>query len=83
MLDLLNRRLGSLDGTRVMPAERRSRPRPGNRGFSTGCAASAACIHALIIRETRTRFGDARLGYGWALIEPVLHITCCRRCLPC
>src|SRR5205085_1286096 len=24
---------------------------------------------------TRTRFGDAKLGYGWALIEPVLHIT--------
>jgi capsular polysaccharide transport system permease protein len=32
-------------------------------------------IHALIIRETRTRFGDSRLGYGWALIEPVLHIA--------
>src|SRR5437762_655418 len=30
---------------------------------------------ALIIRETRTRFGDAKLGYGWAIIEPVLHIT--------
>ena len=32
-------------------------------------------IHALIIRETRTRFGDSRLGYGWALIEPILHIA--------
>jgi ABC-type polysaccharide/polyol phosphate export permease len=31
-------------------------------------------IHALIIRETRTRFGESRLGYGWALIEPILHI---------
>ena len=35
----------------------------------------ARVIHALIIRETRTRFGDSRLGYGWALIEPILHIT--------
>jgi capsular polysaccharide transport system permease protein len=32
-------------------------------------------IHALIIRETRTRFGDSILGYGWALIEPILHIA--------
>ena len=32
-------------------------------------------IRALIIRETRTRFGESRLGYGWALLEPVLHIT--------
>ncbi len=32
-------------------------------------------IGALIIRETRTRFADAKLGYGWALIEPILHIT--------
>jgi capsular polysaccharide transport system permease protein len=31
-------------------------------------------LHALIIRETRTRFGESRIGYGWALLEPVLHI---------
>ena len=31
-------------------------------------------IYALIIRETRTRFGDSTLGYGWALLEPILHI---------
>jgi ABC-type polysaccharide/polyol phosphate export permease len=31
-------------------------------------------IHALIIRETRTRFGDSKLGYGWALLEPIAHI---------
>ncbi|HEY1300102.1 MAG TPA: tetratricopeptide repeat protein [Stellaceae bacterium] len=31
-------------------------------------------VRALIIRETRTRFGDATLGYGWALLEPMLHI---------
>ncbi len=32
-------------------------------------------IGALIIRETRTRFADSKLGYGWALMEPILHIT--------
>jgi capsular polysaccharide transport system permease protein len=32
-------------------------------------------IRALIIRETRTRFGESKLGYGWAVLEPVLHIT--------
>jgi capsular polysaccharide transport system permease protein len=31
-------------------------------------------IHALILRETRTRFGEHQLGYLWALIEPLLWI---------
>ncbi len=29
-------------------------------------------VHALILRETRTRFGKNQLGYVWALLEPVL-----------
>jgi capsular polysaccharide transport system permease protein len=32
-------------------------------------------VHALVLRETRTRFGRHRLGYIWALIEPVLWIA--------
>lgn len=32
-------------------------------------------VRALVIREMRTRFGEARLGYGWAILEPVLHIA--------
>jgi capsular polysaccharide transport system permease protein len=31
-------------------------------------------IHALVLRETRTRFGEHQLGYLWALIEPMLWI---------
>jgi ABC-type polysaccharide/polyol phosphate export permease len=31
-------------------------------------------IGALIIRETRTGFADAKLGNSWTLIWPVLHI---------
>jgi ABC-type polysaccharide/polyol phosphate export permease len=27
-----------------------------------------------MIRETRTRLAESKLGYGWALLEPVLHI---------
>ena len=32
-------------------------------------------IHALILRETRTRFGQNRLGYLWAILEPLLFIA--------
>lgn len=31
-------------------------------------------IWALILRETRTRFGRTKFGYAWALIEPALHV---------
>jgi len=31
-------------------------------------------IHALILREMKTRFGRAQLGYIWALIEPTLYV---------
>lgn len=30
-------------------------------------------IGALILREVRTRFGTSRLGYIWALAEPIVH----------
>lgn len=32
-------------------------------------------VHALVLRETRTRFGRHRLGYIWALIEPLMWIA--------
>jgi capsular polysaccharide transport system permease protein len=49
-------------------------PRPARRLLD---AALSQCrvIYALIIRETRTRFGDSILGYGWALLEPILHLA--------
>lgn len=31
-------------------------------------------IHALLLREVKTRFGKNHLGYGWALLEPILWI---------
>lgn len=32
-------------------------------------------VHALIIREFKTRFGQYHLGYLWALAEPVAHVA--------
>jgi capsular polysaccharide transport system permease protein len=31
-------------------------------------------VHALLLREIKTRFGKHQLGYGWALLEPILWI---------
>nr|CAA6828273.1 MAG: Capsular polysaccharide ABC transporter, permease protein KpsM [uncultured Thiotrichaceae bacterium] len=31
-------------------------------------------IHASILRETRTRFGRSKLGYFWALFEPMAYM---------
>lgn len=30
---------------------------------------------ALMLREARTRYGRMRLGYLWALLEPIMHIS--------
>ncbi|HEV2100072.1 MAG TPA: ABC transporter permease [Stellaceae bacterium] len=77
MLQVLNRRFEILDGDYVVLAERSCRPRPERRaqpGFWEAVVTQWRVVHALIIRETRTRFGDSILGYGWALLEPILHI---------
>jgi tetratricopeptide (TPR) repeat protein len=77
VLRVLNRRLDTIDGDYVVLGERSRRgPRsPPPPGFTARLRTQARVIQALIIRETRTRFGDSRLGYGWALIEPILHIV--------
>ena len=31
-------------------------------------------VSALVLRETRSRFGESRLGYLWALIEPIAFV---------
>jgi ABC-type polysaccharide/polyol phosphate export permease/predicted Zn-dependent protease len=77
LLQVLNRRLETLDGDYVVLGERRSRPGGAPRsqpGFWAALRTQWRVVHALIIRETRTRFGDSALGYGWALLEPILHI---------
>jgi len=32
-------------------------------------------VHAILLRETKTRFGSNQLGYVWALIEPMLWVA--------
>ncbi len=77
VLHLLNRRYEIFDADYVVLAERSCRPRREQRaqpGFWEAVLTQWRVVHALIIRETRTRFGDSILGYGWALLEPILHI---------
>ncbi len=42
--------------------------------FLKGFKIQLRVIHALILRETRTRFDRNKLGYLWALFEPVTYI---------
>jgi ABC-type polysaccharide/polyol phosphate export permease/Flp pilus assembly protein TadD len=75
---VLNRRFETLDGECILVGEGIPRPRDAARLRLNPLAALATqwrVVHALIIRETRTRFGDSILGYGWALIEPIAHIA--------
>lgn len=37
-------------------------------------ASQRRVLHALILREVKTRFGKMKLGYLWAIIEPLLFI---------
>lgn len=32
-------------------------------------------IGALVLRETRTRYGKIRIGYAWAIISPILQVA--------
>jgi tetratricopeptide (TPR) repeat protein len=78
VLRVLNRRLDTIDGEYVVLGDRARRLPQWHRpapSFVERLKTQGRVIHALIIRETRTRFGDSRLGYGWALIEPILHIA--------
>lgn len=37
-------------------------------------ASRARIVDALLLRETRTMFSHSRLGYTWALVEPLSHV---------
>jgi ABC-type polysaccharide/polyol phosphate export permease/Flp pilus assembly protein TadD len=51
-------------------------PRPVRRPLGLGglLAARWRVIHAVMLREMRTRFGRSRLGYLWAIVEPLTHL---------
>lgn len=42
--------------------------------FWRGLVVQARVVHAVVMRETRTRFGAHKLGYLWALLEPMVVI---------
>jgi hypothetical protein len=78
VMHLLTHRLDTIEGEYVVLNDgsgRGMRHRRSPPGMLERLRSQRRVIGALIIRETRTRFADAKLGYGWALIEPILHIT--------
>ena len=46
--------------------------RPG--ATRAALAARLRVVEALLLRETRTMFSTSRLGYAWALVEPLSHV---------
>ncbi len=42
--------------------------------YKTAVFTMARVIHALMLRETKTRYGRLQLGYLWAFMEPVLIV---------
>ena len=75
---VLNQRLDAIDGDYIVlrdEAAQFERPVRETPGLVDRLRTQMRVIHALMIRETRTRFGDSKLGYGWALIEPIAHIA--------
>lgn len=78
VLHLLGQRVHTVDGDYVVlhdGIQREPRPSRALPRFPERLRTQCRVIRALIIRETRTRFGDSKLGYGWALLEPMLHIA--------
>jgi capsular polysaccharide transport system permease protein len=42
--------------------------------FLRGLASQVEVVHAIVLREIRTRFGRNKLGYLWAILEPAILI---------
>lgn len=42
--------------------------------LARGAMVQLQVIHALVLRETRTRFGAHQLGYLWAVLEPLMWV---------
>ncbi len=49
-------------------------PTPRSPELVRGLFTQLRVIHAVALRETRTRFGANQLGYVWALLEPLFWI---------
>jgi capsular polysaccharide transport system permease protein len=49
-------------------------PRRGTGSLRAAISARLRVVEALVLRETRTMFSASRLGYAWALVEPLSHV---------
>jgi len=52
-----------------------SRIAPDFSQLTTGVKIQSRVISALMLREMKTRYGRQRLGYLWALIEPMMFVV--------
>jgi len=43
--------------------------------IQSALSTQARVIYALILRETKTRYGEHKLGFLWAIIEPLLMVA--------
>lgn len=52
------------------------RPRAVRRapGLAEDVATRCRVIYAIMLRDIRTRFGHTKLGYFWAIMEPITHL---------
>jgi ABC-type polysaccharide/polyol phosphate export permease/Tfp pilus assembly protein PilF len=44
------------------------------RPFGSAIATRCRVAYAIMLRDIRTRFGHTRLGYLWAILEPISHL---------
>jgi capsular polysaccharide transport system permease protein len=62
---------GLADWARVPDLAALTAVRPGLRGFLRD---RLRIVDAVMLRETRIMFGHSRLGYIWAVFEPMMHV---------
>jgi capsular polysaccharide transport system permease protein len=57
---------------RRVTTKRRAARRPPT--LSEDTATRGRVIYAIMLRDIRTRFGHTKLGYFWAIMEPITHL---------
>ena len=45
------------------------------RTFLDELALNGRVITAIVLRETKTKFGKYKFGYAWAFVEPIVYVT--------
>ena len=53
----------------------RVRPRPTPAVVARALAVQCRVLNALVLRETKTRYGNYKIGFLWALIEPAVSVS--------